>query len=85
METLGGAGVAMAAPSVLTAKAVTAFLVLVVPSISQALTFSFPFQQPETCSHNQYFDISALSCVSCGANQKHDARGETGAGWTRQT
>ncbi|XP_021118293.1 meckelin isoform X2 [Heterocephalus glaber] len=75
METLGGARAAMAAWSVLTAKALTAFLMLVLPRVSQALTFSLPFQQPETCSHNQYFDISALSCVSCGANQKQDARG----------
>ncbi|KAM6171620.1 meckelin isoform 1-T1 [Erethizon dorsatum] len=75
METLGGTGVAMAACSVLTPKAVTTFLLLVVPRVSQALTFSLPFQQPESCSHNQYFDVSALSCVSCGANQKRDARG----------
>uniref|UniRef100_A0A4X1U751 Transmembrane protein 67 n=1 Tax=Sus scrofa TaxID=9823 RepID=A0A4X1U751_PIG len=32
-------------------------------------------QQPETCGHNQYFDISALSCVPCGANQMQDAGG----------
>uniref|UniRef100_A0A8B7WH29 Meckelin-like n=1 Tax=Castor canadensis TaxID=51338 RepID=A0A8B7WH29_CASCN len=40
-----------------------------------AQTFSFPFQQPETCGHNQYFDISSLSCVQCGAHQKPDAHG----------
>ncbi|XP_005381854.1 PREDICTED: meckelin [Chinchilla lanigera] len=75
METLGGARVAMAARSALTAKTLTSFLILVVPRAAQALTFSLPFRQPETCSHNQYFDISALSCVSCGANQKQDAGG----------
>ncbi|XP_010617929.1 meckelin isoform X1 [Fukomys damarensis] len=75
METLAGPGATMAAWSVLTARALTTFLMLVLPRVSQAPTFSFPFQQPETCSHNQYFDISALSCVSCRANQKQDARG----------
>ncbi|PNI84999.1 TMEM67 isoform 12, partial [Pan troglodytes] len=71
----GGAGVAMAAWSLLSARAVTAFLLLFLPRFLQAQTFSFPFQQPEKCDNNQYFDISALSCVPCGANQRQDARG----------
>ncbi|XP_046498605.1 meckelin isoform X2 [Equus quagga] len=65
----------MAAWSPLPSAAVTAFLLLVFPRVSQAQTFSLPFQEPETCGHNQYFDISALSCVSCGANQRQDNRG----------
>lgn len=75
----GGRGtmVAMAAWSTLNAAGVTLFLLLVLLRVSQAQTFFFPFRQPETCSHNQYFDISALSCVACGANQRQDARGET--------
>ncbi|PNI84998.1 TMEM67 isoform 11, partial [Pan troglodytes] len=72
--TRGGAGVAMAAWSLLSARAVTAFLLLFLPRFLQAQTFSFPFQQPEKCDNNQYFDISALSCVPCGANQRQDAR-----------
>uniref|UniRef100_A0A8C2RTE1 Transmembrane protein 67 n=1 Tax=Capra hircus TaxID=9925 RepID=A0A8C2RTE1_CAPHI len=65
----------MAAGSTLSAASVTLFLLLVLPRVSQAQTFFFPFRQPETCGHNQYFDISALSCVACGANQRQDARG----------
>lgn len=72
----GGARVAMAAWSTF-AAAVNVFLLLALPRVSHAQTFSFPFLQPESCGHNQYFDISALSCVPCGANQRQDARGET--------
>ena len=75
----GGRGlvVAMAARSTLSAASVTLFLLLLLPRVSQAQTFFLPFRQPETCGHTQYFDISALSCVACGANQRQDARGET--------
>ena len=69
--------VAMAAGSTLSSASVTLFLSLVLPRVSQAQTFFFPFRQPETCGHNQYFDISALSCVACGSNQRQDAGGET--------
>ncbi|XP_059984070.1 meckelin isoform X5 [Lagenorhynchus albirostris] len=65
----------MAAWSTLNAAGVTLVLLLVLLRVSQAQTFFFPFRQPETCGHNQYFDISALSCVACGANQRQDARG----------
>nr|XP_054374644.1 meckelin isoform X2 [Pongo abelii] len=75
MATRGGAGVAMAPWSILYARAVTTFLLLFLLRFLQAQTFSFPFQQPEKCDNNQYFDISALSCVPCGANQSQDARG----------
>ncbi|XP_077023319.1 meckelin isoform X2 [Tamandua tetradactyla] len=70
-----GAGLAMAVWSALSSPTVTAFLLLVLPRVLQAQTFSFPFRQPDTCGHNQYFDISALSCVPCGANQRRDVRG----------
>lgn len=56
--------------------AVTVFLPWVLPRVSQAQTFSFPFRQPETCGRSQYFDISALSCAPCGAHQRRDAGGE---------
>ncbi|KAK1331917.1 hypothetical protein QTO34_007593 [Cnephaeus nilssonii] len=55
--------------------AVTVFLPWVLPRVSRAQTFSFPFRQPETCGRDQYFDISALSCAPCGAHQRQDARG----------
>ncbi|XP_073085930.1 meckelin isoform X3 [Manis javanica] len=71
----GGTRLAMAAWSISPAAAVIAFLLLDLPRVSQAQTFSFPFRQPETCGHNQYFDISALSCVPCGANQRRDSLG----------
>ncbi|KAM7074946.1 meckelin isoform 4-T5 [Molossus nigricans] len=70
-----GSRVAMAVWSTSMIAAVTVFLQLVIPRVSQAQTFSLPFRKPETCGHNQYFDISALSCVPCGANQRQDAQG----------
>ncbi|XP_003938813.1 meckelin isoform X1 [Saimiri boliviensis] len=75
MATRSGVGVAMASWSLLSVRTVTAFLLLLLLRVLQAQTFSFPFQQPEKCDNNQYFDISALSCVPCGANQRQDARG----------
>lgn len=71
-----GAGAAMASWSTFSVAVVTVFFLLILPCFSRAQTLSFPFRQPETCGHNQYFDISALSCVRCGANQRRDARGE---------
>ncbi|XP_039733059.1 meckelin isoform X1 [Pteropus medius] len=65
----------MAARFIFSNVAVTVFLLLVLPGFSQAQTFSLPFQQPVMCGHYQYFDISALSCVRCGVNQRQDARG----------
>ncbi|XP_069847161.1 meckelin isoform X1 [Dipodomys merriami] len=75
METRAGAEVAMAVWSVLSARAVTAFLLMVLGRVSLTQAFSFPFRKPESCGHDQYFDISALSCVPCGAHQRPDARG----------
>ncbi|XP_015417779.1 PREDICTED: meckelin, partial [Myotis davidii] len=69
------AGSAMALWSSWAVAAVTVFLQWVLPGVSQAQTFSFPFRQPETCGRSQYFDISALSCAPCGAHQRQDARG----------
>ncbi|XP_064409881.1 meckelin [Latimeria chalumnae] len=37
--------------------------------------FSIPFQQPQTCETDQYFDISSLSCIQCGANQQANING----------
>ncbi|XP_003782613.1 meckelin [Otolemur garnettii] len=75
MATRSRTGVAMAVGSISSARVVDAFFLLLFSSVSQAQTFSFPFQQPEKCNHNHYFDISVLSCVPCGANQRQDARG----------
>ncbi|XP_007537462.1 meckelin [Erinaceus europaeus] len=65
----------MAAWPTLFGVVIGALLLLVLPRISQAQTFSFPFWKPEKCGHNQYYDISELSCVPCGANQKPGVRG----------
>ncbi|XP_004370883.1 meckelin [Trichechus manatus latirostris] len=80
----GGVRVAMVAWPALSAAVMTALLFSALPRVSQAQSFSLPFRQPESCSHNQYFDISALSCVPCGANQRQDARGETGMSLTSE-
>ncbi|XP_061633389.1 meckelin isoform X2 [Phyllopteryx taeniolatus] len=34
-----------------------------------------PFQVPSDCSAEEFFDISSLSCVSCGQNQQRSAAG----------
>uniref|UniRef100_A0A671ER00 Transmembrane protein 67 n=1 Tax=Rhinolophus ferrumequinum TaxID=59479 RepID=A0A671ER00_RHIFE len=76
MVTGGGvSGESMASWSTFSVAVVTVFFLFILPCFSRAQTLSFPFRQPETCGHNQYFDISALSCVRCGANQRQDARG----------
>ncbi|XP_015341443.1 meckelin isoform X2 [Marmota marmota marmota] len=75
METRGGAWVVMAGWCVFSSGAVTAFLLWVLLRVSQAQGYFLPFRQPETCDHNQYFDISALTCVQCGDNQQQDAQG----------
>ncbi|EDL98452.1 similar to transmembrane protein 67, isoform CRA_e [Rattus norvegicus] len=64
---------AMAVRSCFSALTGTVYLLLVLCEVSWAQIFSFPFQRPETCDLNQYFDISALSCAPCGANQRRDA------------
>ncbi|XP_045416724.1 meckelin [Lemur catta] len=75
MATRGLTPMAMAVWSILSGGAVIALFLLFFSRVSQAQTFSFPFQQPEKCNPNHYFDISVLSCVPCGANQRQDARG----------
>eukprot|EP00072_Mus_musculus_P028251 NP_808529.2 meckelin [Mus musculus] len=66
---------AMAVRSRSSSRTGTAYLLLVLCEVSWAQIFSFPFRRPETCDFNQYFDISALSCAPCGANQRRDALG----------
>nr|XP_016064611.1 PREDICTED: meckelin isoform X2 [Miniopterus natalensis] len=65
----------MAVPAAFPAAVVTVLLQWVLPGVSQAQSFSLPFRQPETCGHNQYFDISALACARCGADQRRAAHG----------
>ncbi|XP_020828549.1 meckelin [Phascolarctos cinereus] len=58
-----------------TPAAVAVLVALVLPGLPAAQRFSLPFRRPETCDHHQYFDVSSLSCVPCGANQTRDSRG----------
>ncbi|XP_077383861.1 meckelin-like [Festucalex cinctus] len=37
--------------------------------------YIIPFQDPSDCSVKEFFDISSLSCASCGENQKRSAAG----------
>ncbi|KAM9095922.1 meckelin isoform 1-T1 [Sarcophilus harrisii] len=55
--------------------ALTVLVALLLPGFSGTQSFSLPFRRPETCDHNQYFDVSSLSCAPCGANQTRDSRG----------
>ncbi|XP_041513183.1 meckelin isoform X2 [Microtus oregoni] len=75
MVMRAGPAVAMAAKPGSPVKAGAAFLLLVLGEVSWAQIFSFPFRRPESCGLHQYFDISALSCEPCGANQRRDALG----------
>ncbi|XP_050021369.1 meckelin isoform X1 [Alexandromys fortis] len=75
MVMRAGPAVAMAAKPGSPVLAGAAFLLLVLGEVSWAQIFSFPFRRPESCGLHQYFDISALSCEPCGANQKRDAIG----------
>ncbi|KAH0517635.1 Meckelin [Microtus ochrogaster] len=73
MVMRAGPAVAMAAKPGSPVTAGAAFLLLVLGEVSWAQIFSFPFRRPESCGLHQYFDISALSCEPCGANQRRDA------------
>lgn len=37
--------------------------------------FIFPFKAPSDCSVEEFFDISSLSCVRCGPNQRRSTTG----------
>lgn len=54
---------------------ITLFLLLCIDStISQQ--FVFPFKAPSHCSVEEFFDISSLSCVKCGPNQRRSTTGQ---------
>ncbi|XP_028326363.1 meckelin isoform X2 [Gouania willdenowi] len=52
----------------------TLFL-LISLSLSQSQQFVIPYKAPSNCSQEQFFDISSLSCVSCGQNQRQSPTG----------
>lgn len=37
--------------------------------------FVLPFKAPSDCSADEFFDISSLSCVKCGPNQRRSLTG----------
>lgn len=37
--------------------------------------FVLPFKTPSDCRANEFFDISSLSCVKCGPNQRQSTTG----------
>uniref|UniRef100_A0A673A0M6 Transmembrane protein 67 n=1 Tax=Sphaeramia orbicularis TaxID=375764 RepID=A0A673A0M6_9TELE len=47
----------------------TLFL-LIYPSPSHCQQFIIPFKEPKDCGVEEFFDISSLSCVKCGSNQR---------------
>uniref|UniRef100_A0A671UFT2 Transmembrane protein 67 n=1 Tax=Sparus aurata TaxID=8175 RepID=A0A671UFT2_SPAAU len=43
--------------------------------VSRYKQFIIPFKAPSNCSVDEFFDISSLSCVSCGPNQRRSTTG----------
>lgn len=54
---------------------VTLFLLLYIDSF-WCQQFVFPFKDPADCSAEEFFDISALSCAKCGADQRQSTSGQ---------
>uniref|UniRef100_A0A673A0L6 Transmembrane protein 67 n=1 Tax=Sphaeramia orbicularis TaxID=375764 RepID=A0A673A0L6_9TELE len=52
----------------------TLFL-LIYPSPSHCQQFIIPFKEPKDCGVEEFFDISSLSCVKCGSNQRRSPTG----------
>lgn len=53
---------------------VTLFLLLCIGCV-WCQQFVFPFKAPSDCSAEEFFDISSLSCVRCGADQRQSTTG----------
>lgn len=51
------------------------FVLLYIDSI-WCQQFVFPFKAPSDCSAEEFFDISRLSCVRCGADQRQSTTGQ---------
>lgn len=54
---------------------VTVFLLLYIDS-TRCQQFVFPFKAPSDCSVEEFFDVSSLSCVRCGADQRQSTTGQ---------
>lgn len=54
---------------------ITLFLLLCMDYTS-CQQFVFPFKAPSDCSVEEFFDISSLSCVKCGPNQRRSTTGQ---------
>ncbi|KAM9851613.1 meckelin [Aulostomus maculatus] len=51
------------------------FLLLINIHMLPCQQFIIPFQAPSDCGAEEFFDISSLSCVSCGPNQRRSTTG----------
>uniref|UniRef100_A0A671UGY8 Transmembrane protein 67 n=1 Tax=Sparus aurata TaxID=8175 RepID=A0A671UGY8_SPAAU len=49
--------------------------ILIYTDILHCQQFIIPFKAPSNCSVDEFFDISSLSCVSCGPNQRRSTTG----------
>lgn len=56
-------------------QSVTLFLLLYISCV-WCQQFVFPFKAPSDCSAEEFFDISSLSCVRCGADQRQSTTGQ---------
>lgn len=50
-------------------------LILVYIDVISCQQFVLPFKAPSDCSAGEFFDISSLSCVKCGPNQRRSTTG----------
>ena len=50
-------------------------VILIYTDLLHCQQFIIPFKAPSNCSAEEFFDISSLSCVSCGPNQRRSTTG----------
>ncbi|KAK9513759.1 hypothetical protein VZT92_027267 [Zoarces viviparus] len=56
-------------------KATLTFFLLVYIGLLNGQQYAIPFKSPSDCSAEESFDISSLSCVRCGSNQRRSTTG----------
>lgn len=58
-----------------TNKAPVILFLLIYTHLLHCQQFIIPFTSPSDCGVEEFFDISGLSCVRCGANQQRSITG----------
>lgn len=53
---------------------VTLFILMYI-DVLRCQPFTIPFRTPSDCGAEEFFDISSLSCVRCGPNQRRSTTG----------